>query len=108
MSSSLTKRRRNRTYIDNFATKKEDGHAPGLSTLIFRRRASLHSRPDSYFICGRKERWQKPEIEYNVYILRFIVHEEFDPILVPNEELSQTFRIPSEMVVKCVTSRRCI
>jgi hypothetical protein len=37
MSSSLTKRRRNRTYIDNFATKKEDEHAPGLSNLLSRR-----------------------------------------------------------------------
>ncbi|KAN0136073.1 hypothetical protein V8E53_005933 [Lactarius tabidus] len=76
-------RSRNRTYIDNFAAKKEDEHAP-----------------DSYLIGGRRESWQCPEIEYNIHILRFVVHEESNPILVPNEELSQTFHVPSEMVVK--------
>ncbi|KAH9171607.1 hypothetical protein EDB89DRAFT_1906886 [Lactarius sanguifluus] len=84
-------RSRNSIYIDDFRTKKED-----------------HLASDSYFIGGRKETLQYQEVEYKIHILRLLADQkhnlQLDPSYVPvpvlNERLSQSFRVPSETVVK--------
>ena len=80
--------------------KKEGDHGTGLSCPLVRRREYLHHLLGSYFISGRKEYWKSPEIEYNIHILRFIADQGLNPIPAPKEELSQSFRVPSEMAVK--------
>ncbi|KAH9029425.1 hypothetical protein EDB85DRAFT_1867188 [Lactarius pseudohatsudake] len=84
-------RSRNSIYIDDFRTKKEH-----------------HFASDSYFISGRKETLQNQEVEYKIHILRLLADQkhnlQLDPSYVPvpvlNERLSQSFRVPSETVVK--------
>ncbi|KAH8977868.1 hypothetical protein EDB86DRAFT_3091364 [Lactarius hatsudake] len=84
-------RSRNSIYIDDFRTKKEH-----------------HFASDSYFIGGRKETLQNQEVEYKIHILRLLADQkhnlQLDPSYVPvpvlNERLSQSFRVPSETVVK--------
>ncbi|KAI9462918.1 hypothetical protein BJY52DRAFT_1221931 [Lactarius psammicola] len=79
------------SYIDNFATKKEH-----------------HFSQDSYSISGRKETLQDQEIEYSIHILRLLADQrhnlQLDPSYVPipvlNEQLPQSFHIPSETIVK--------
>ena len=71
-----------------------------------------HCRPDSYFISGRKP-LQGQEIEYSVHTLRLQADErhnlQLDPFYVPtpvlNEQLFQSFHVPSETVVKFVSNR---
>jgi|SRR6266702_816898 len=112
MSSGLTWRRRISIHIDIFATKKEHHYASGLLNLLVRRSACPHNRLDSYFISGRKESRQNQEIEYSIHILRLLADQrhnlQLDPSYVPvpvlSERLSQSFHVPSETVVKCVTS----
>ena len=80
--------------------------------LLDRGRECSHCRPDSYIICGRKP-LQGQEIEYSVHTLRLQADErhnlQLDPTYVPtpvlNEQLSQSFHVPSETVVKFVTNR---
>jgi hypothetical protein len=72
-------------------------------------------RLDSYFVSGRKESLQNEEIEYEIHILRLLADQrhnlQLDPSYVPmpvlNERLSQSFHVPPEIVVKCVTSSYC-
>jgi hypothetical protein len=72
----------------------------------------LHYRIDSYFISGRKESLQNKEIEYKIHILRLLADQrhnlQLDPSYIPipvlNERLSQSFHVPPEIAVKCVTS----
>ncbi|KAF8270133.1 hypothetical protein EI94DRAFT_1572289 [Lactarius quietus] len=95
-------------HIDDFRTKKEHQFAAGLLDLLVQRCAYPHNRLDSYFISGRKESLQNEEIEYKVHILRLLADEkhslQLDPSYVPtpvlNERLSQSFYVPSEIVVK--------
>ncbi|KAH9031719.1 hypothetical protein EDB84DRAFT_1578728 [Lactarius hengduanensis] len=81
----------------------------GISVYIddFRRNKEHQNAADSYFISGRKE-LKIQEIEYKIHILRLLADErhniQLDPSYVPipvvNERLSQSFRVPSETVVK--------
>ncbi|KAH9023376.1 hypothetical protein EDB85DRAFT_2184321 [Lactarius pseudohatsudake] len=88
--SCLTRRRGDSVYIDDFRTNKEHQNAA-----------------DSYFISGRRE-LKIQEIEYKIHILRLLADKrhniQLDPSYVPipflNERLSQSFRVPSETVVK--------
>ena len=89
---------------------KEHQFATGLFGILFDRRGCPHNWLDSYFISGRKESLQNQEIEYKVHILRLLADQrhnlQLDPSYVPipvlNERLSQSFRVPSETIVKCV------
>ena len=65
-------------------------------------------RPDSYFVSGRQESLQNQEIEYHVHRLSLLADQrhnlQLDSSYVPtpilNERLSQSFRIPSEIIVR--------
>jgi hypothetical protein len=68
----------------------------------------LTSWTETYFISGRQESLEIPEIEYHVHTLRLLseqrhnlqLNSSFVPTPVLNERLSHSFRVPSDTIVK--------
>ncbi|KAI0297435.1 hypothetical protein BC826DRAFT_166673 [Russula brevipes] len=84
-------RSRKTIYVENFTTKKERFYTQA-----------------SYFISGRQESQQNQECEYHIHTLRLPAEQkhnlQLDPSFVPTpmlqERLSQSFRVPSDTIVK--------
>ena len=108
MAYIITQRSPKSLHIDNFAAKKENYYAPGLLVHPLQLRAYLISYTVSYSIKSRQESQQNQEIEYHVHTLRLRTEQkhnlQLDPSFVPtpilNERLSQSFRVPSDTIVK--------
>ena len=105
-------------------TQHNVGERLFMSTASKRRRRATTSRvryltlsyqeyvsfppPDSYFVSGRRESLQNQEIEYQVHHLSLLADQrhnlQLDSSYVPtpvlNERFSQSFRIPSEIIVR--------
>jgi hypothetical protein len=113
MALIITQRSPKSLHIDNFAAKKESYYTPGLLVYPLQPRAYLIGSTVSYSIKGRQESQQNQEIEYHVHTLRLRTEQkhnlQLDPSFVPtpilNERLSQSFRVSSDTIVKCVYNK---
>ena len=113
MAYCITQRSPRSLHIDKFGAKKENYYSPGLLIYPDQPKAYLNSLTVSYSIKGRQESQQNQEIEYHVHTLRLRTEQkhnlQLDPSFVPtpilNERLSQSFRVSSDTIVKCVCNQ---